>query len=129
MAAAPGNKYALGNNGGRPVIYDDAETLSAKCLEYFEYCIENTEKATITGLALYLGFESRKTLYNYGEKQEFLHIIKRACLTVENSYELSGGTIDIFALKNMGWVDKSEVDNNLNLNTQAFKIGDTIIQL
>ena len=130
MAAPIGNKYALGlTDTGRPPIYSDPEVLHKKCLDFFNDCIETSTKATITGLALYLGFESRKTLYNYGEKEDFLHIIKRACLTVENSYEQSGGTIDIFALKNMGWVDKTEVDNNIKVNEQTFKIGDTEITM
>jgi hypothetical protein len=48
-------------------------------------------------------------------KKSFSYIVKRAKLAVENSYELAGQTIDIFALKNMGWKDKSEVDNNISL--------------
>lgn len=109
MAAPTGNKFALGNSGGRPVYYETPEDLRDACLQYFEYCIENEEKATITGLSLYLGFAARSSLDDYEEKgDEFSYIIKRARLAVENSYELSGQTIDIFALKNMGWKDKTE---------------------
>lgn len=114
MAAEKGNKYALGNSGGRPPIYNDPIILYDKCVDFFEYCIESKEKATITGLALFLGFCSRGTLNEYAKKDKFSDIIKRAMLTVENSYEQSGGTIDIFALKNMGWSDKSEVDHTTN---------------
>jgi hypothetical protein len=35
------------------------------------------EHATITGLALFLGFESRNSLYDYESKEEFSGIIKR----------------------------------------------------
>jgi hypothetical protein len=109
MAAPPGNKFALGNSGGRPKYYDTAEELRDACLQYFDYCKENTEKATITGLSLYLGFAARSSLDDYEEKgDEYSYIIKRARLAVENSYELSGQTIDIFALKNMGWKDRTE---------------------
>ncbi len=119
MAAAKGNKYALGNNGGRPPIYDDPFVLHDKCLDYFEQCIENDDKPTITGLALYLGFCSRGTLNEYAKKEKFSDIIKRAMLTVENSYETSATTFDMFALKNMGWKDKTEVDAvNINMNTE-----------
>jgi hypothetical protein len=31
-------------------------------------------------------------------------------LVVENSYESKGTNFDIFALKNMGWTDKQEID-------------------
>lgn len=109
MAAPFGNKFALGNSGGRPVYYETPEELRTACLQYFEYCKENIEKATITGLALHLGFAARSSLDDYEEKgDEFSYIIKRARLAVENSYELSGQTIDIFALKNMGWKDRTE---------------------
>ena len=110
-----GNKYALGNNGGRPPKYDKPEDLENKCIEYFTNCIQNTEKATITGLALYLGFCERSSLTDYSNKKEFSHIIKRAKLTVENSYENSATTFDMFALKNMGWIDKTEtIQRNIN---------------
>jgi len=112
MKFQPGNKFALGlTNNGRPAIYTDPNDLHNKCVEYFEYCIENKEKATITGLALFVGFSSRETLSDYKKKPDFSDLIKRACLTVENSYEKSGGTFDIFALKNMGWVDKQDIDH------------------
>lgn len=111
MAAPIGNKYALGNEGGRPAHYETPEDLHKKCIAFFDGCIEKGEKATITGLALFLGFSSRSSLDDYEKRSdEFSYIIKRSKLAVENSYELNGQTIDIFALKNMGWKDKSEVD-------------------
>lgn len=119
MAAEKGNKYAIGNNGGRPAIYESPDALCEKVIEYFESVKE--EKATITGLTLYLGFCSRSSLDDYEKRgEEFSYIIKRAKLAVEHSYELSGNTIDIFALKNMGWKDKSEqevkMEGGFNLN-------------
>lgn len=110
MCAAPkGNKYALGNNGGRPPVFKHPEDLENKCIEYFTKCEKENEKATITGLALFLGFCQRSSLDDYSKKEEFSYIIKRAKLTVENSYENSAATFDMFALKNMGWIDKQEI--------------------
>lgn len=110
MAAPPGNKYALGNSGGRPAHYDTPEALATECQAYFDWCRENMEKATITGLVLFLGFCSRSSLDDYEKRgEEFSFIIKRANMAVQNSYELSGQTFDIFALKNMGWKDRSDV--------------------
>lgn len=112
MAAPQGNKYAIGNEGGRPAHYETPEELHIKCIAFFEHCIEKGEKATITGLALFLGFASRSSFDDYEKRSdEFSYIIRRSKLAVENSYELSGQTIDIFALKNMGWKDKSEIDH------------------
>lgn len=117
-----GNKYALGNNGGRPAFYQKPEELQIRVDEFFDYCLRNKEKATITGLCLFLGFSSRDSLLDYSKREkEFSDIIKRAKLTVEHSYEKAGQTIDIFALKQMGWKDKQEIGftdnegNNVNI--------------
>jgi len=71
---------------------------------------------TITGLVLYLGFESRQSFYDYEEKKEFSYTIKRARTLIEKEYEemlQTGNTVGaIFALKNMGWKDKSEVEQS-----------------
>lgn len=120
MPAPVGNKYALGNTGGKPPMFNSAEEVEAVCQEYFN----QPGKHTITGLTLFLGFSSRSSLDRYCEKnEEYKYIIKRAKLAVENSYEMSAGTFDIFALKNMGWKDKTEVDTNINAH-----IGDNPIE-
>lgn len=112
MAAPKGNKFALGNTG-KPPMYKTTNELTNKITQYFNNCIDDKEKATITGLALYLGFCTRKSLDDYeGKDNEYLYIIKRAKLTVENAYEIRGQTMDIFALKNMGWVDKQEHEHS-----------------
>lgn len=113
MAAPLGNKYALGNSGGRPAHYETPEALATECQAYFDWCRDNAEKATITGLVLFLGFCSRSSLDDYEKRgEEFSFIIKRANMAVQNSYELSGQTFDIFALKNMGWKDKTEQEHS-----------------
>jgi hypothetical protein len=127
MAAPLGNKYAQGlETSGRPPMYDDPQKLSAKIIEYFESHLPVEKETddgdkemiysrpiTITGLCLYLGFESRQSFYEYGKKQEFTYIIKRARLVIESFYEenLTGKTPtgSIFALKNMDWIDRQEL--------------------
>lgn len=142
MAAPKGNKYAEGlENSGRPPVYEDAEYLSAKIKEYFEYvsgefvdvtyteedskgkkkehvktiCVREPENPTLTGLALFLGFCSRQSLYDYKDKKEFSYIIKRATTVIESHHENNLGekspTGAIFALKNMGWKDSQNVDH------------------
>lgn len=137
MPAPVGNQFALGNKGGRPAIYDDPNELHDKVVEYFEYIqgeLEETkeekkpewirypEDPTITGLALFLGFTDKRSLYDYAKKEEFSHSIKRALLVVENNYEKSlrndKCTGVIFALKNMGWEDRKTQD----LNVKSFEI-------
>ena len=124
MAAPKGNKFALGNNGGHPPIFDTPEKLKHKCNDYFIACIEEEEKPTITGLTLFVGFCSRASWGHYEAKKEFLYIVKRAKLTVENSYEQSGSTFDIFALKNMGWKDKTEIEQT-TIKPPKITFGDT----
>ncbi|QMW05308.1 terminase small subunit [Spirosoma foliorum] len=148
MPAPKGNKYALGNQGGRPPIYSSVEDLATNIEAYFTYCEgesheeERTEKKkqknpttkkmetvevktmvtvwdrdperpTWTNLALFLGFESRKTLHDYSQKEEFSYPIKRALTIIESIYEdalmSQGPTGAIFALKNLGWTDSKEV--------------------
>lgn len=139
MSAPKGNKYAIGNNGGRPPVFASPEALSDACNEYFIYIQGefHTEKkkqknpdsgrmketdvkvwdrpsepATVTGLALFLGFASRQSLLDYEKQEEYSGIIKRAKMRIEHSYERclyeDKPTGAIFALKNMGWKDKSE---------------------
>ena len=113
MAAPKGNKYALGlTNNGRPPVYDNSYDMIKVIDRYFEET--EIQDLTITGLALFLGFESRQSFYDYGEKEDFSYIIKRARMVIENKYESSltesNATGSIFALKNMGWKDKVEQD-------------------
>lgn len=115
--------------GWRPLKFSTPEELEAMVDKYFKDWHRKKEVITTLGikvkvpaitmsdLALYLWFDSRQSLYDYEKKQEFSYTIKRARLFIEREYEerLSGQspTGAIFALKNMGWKDKSEVDNNI----------------
>ncbi len=111
MEESKQNKFTLGINvGGRPPHFENAEHLEVKCSEYFLHCIANEEKPTITGLTLFVGFSSRSSWDDYEKREGFSYIVKRAKLTVENSYEKSATAFDIFALKNMGWKDRTEVE-------------------
>jgi hypothetical protein len=104
---------------GRPPIYEKVEDMLPK-LEAWEQKIAEGEKPTVTGLALDLGFCEKGSIYDYAEKPEFFHPLKRALLIVENGYEKAlrenAPTGSIFALKNMGWKDKSEVEQSGGLS-------------
>jgi len=73
--------------------------------------------ATLTGLALHLGFHSREQFERYENKGKFAANLKKARLRIEAIYEKKlhqstfGGAI--FALKNLGWVDKSDPKQNV----------------
>lgn len=140
MPAPKGHKFTVGNNGGQPPKYESEEELITMIGSYFdwiegEYHEESTtikdeegneriikeivwdrepEPETITGLAIFLGFESRQSFYDYEKQEKFSYVIKRARLYIENGYERrmigdKNPTGSIFALKNMGWSDKQEI--------------------
>jgi len=128
-----GNKFGVGANSSAPAKYDHPNQLQKKVEEYFEFIageeVEDVDEqgrkymkiirdpmpATITGLALFLGFNSRQSLLNYAEKPEFVDIIIKAKTMVEMAYEenLHGSkpTGSIFALSNMGWRNEKFVDH------------------
>lgn len=111
----------------KPLKFKTVEELQKKIDDYFESCNEEFEPITITGLALALD-TSRETLCNYEEKAEYFDTIKRAKLRVQHAYEKRlvkrGNGGDIFALKNFGWVDKTEVDNTLKVKPVLVEFSD-----
>lgn len=111
---------------GRPLKYETADDLQKKIDEYFAggYNMRSIMSngiefkvpvITISGLAYFLGFESRQSFYDYEERGEFSYIIKRARLRIEANYEenlqMNTPSGSIFALKNMGWSDKQELEH------------------
>lgn len=101
---------------GRPRIYDDPDELEKNCQEYFD----STPKPCVSGLALYLGFADKSTLYEYRDRDGFSYPIKKSLSRIELYHEqrLSENNVTgaIFALKNMGWKDKTEVEQSGGLN-------------
>jgi len=74
------------------------------------------ELPTISGLALFLGFDSLKAFEDYEKQGKFAPILKRGRLRIETVYEkklhMQSPAGAIFALKNMGWNDKNEEKTN-----------------
>lgn len=97
---------------GRPALFKSPDELDELISNYFE----DEKKPTITGLCLFLGFESRQSFYAYENKPEFSYTIKKARTRIENTYEkmlhTNNVTGAIFALKNFGWLDKTEVEHS-----------------
>ena len=94
--------------------------------KYFRECDEKKEPYTMSGLAIALDFDSRRSLINYcnyedEEEKAFLPAIKRARAKCEADIErglLSGKynpTGAIFNLKNnYDWKDKQEIEADVN---------------
>lgn len=111
------------SNGGRPRIIETPEEMEERVEAYFDFVKAKKEPPTITGLALFLGFASRQSFYDYETKKEgFAYTIKRARSRIEECYEKALHSRNpigaIFALKNFGWTDKTEVTAT-NFNTDV----------
>lgn len=113
---------------GRPPKYKTVEELEDNIQAYWDMLSEGKEKPTITGLALFLGFESRQSFYDYENNGDFSYTIKKARLKIESIYEqnLHSGNPSgsIFALKNFGWKDTQQIDTNIHIP----KLPDVIIK-
>ena len=125
---------------GRKPKYTECSDMEKKIAEYFSACegtplfdekgapildkkgnpiYINKRPLTITGLALALGFNSRKALLEYQEKPEFGNAITRAKARVEQYaeerlFDTDGAKGAQFTLRcNFGWKDEStNGDNN-----------------
>jgi len=128
MAAPKGNLYALGNNGGRPPKFEDWEVMHKKIHEYLEWEEINSKgKYALAGLALFLGFATRDSLYDYEKKsEEFSYIIKRFKLFLtyyhEQKLTWAGSFQGSFVwLKNFGgYSDESTQNQNVINYTASF---------
>ncbi len=131
----------MDNKGGRPPKFNTVEEMQEKIDKYFEECkgkvfevngepvynkygmpvIIGEKPLTITGLALALGFNSRQSLLNYQEKEEFLDTITRAKAKVEQYaeerlYDKDGANGAKFSLANNfeGWKEKQSIEADVN---------------
>lgn len=114
--------------GGAPPKFKSKEELQNAIDDYFSspptkpFVTKEGESInlpfiSITGLCLALGFSSRQSFYDYEKNEEFSYTIKRARMLIENEYEFQlqkGNTTGaIFALKNFGWKDKTEIEQDV----------------
>ncbi len=97
------------------------EQLEQECTQYFIDMEEEARPYTVPGLALYLGYATRHSVWDLKQKSDYSRIIKMALLSIEtqrnemlisDTNKATAG--QIFDLKNnFDWVDKTEVTNTL----------------
>lgn len=105
-------------------LFKTDEELQEAITNYFEIecCLTKINEddvikpPTMSGLALYLGFADRHSLYDYKNNPFHSHTIKRAITEMERFAEetlLTGkqATGAIFWLKNHRWTDKQEIEH------------------
>lgn len=99
---------------GRPLKFKTAEDLQQKIDEFMDWCEHNERPPTIARLATFLDVD-RHTIYNYEQKDDFFHTIKRArekiLAHLEEELMIKGNSGQIFLAKNYGYTDKQEVEN------------------
>ena len=106
-------------------MYETPELLQEKIDDYFKNgvakkIVKDVEVPvpTITGLVLHCGFADRISFYEYEKKPGFTNTIKKARTFIEKTYEelLHTGNVTgaIFALKNFGWKDRTEIDQSVD---------------
>lgn len=134
------------NKVGRPPMYNTKEEIQEKIDAYFEECkgtvltdkdgvlmldkygmpiVINAKPLTITGLAIALGFNSRQTLLNYQDKEEFMDTITRAKAIVEQYaeerlFDKDGANGAKFSLANNfeGWKEKQQIEADVKGKTE-----------
>lgn len=123
------------NPPGSPPFYRTPEEFEKKVKEYVKMCegepilsgeglpifdkhgnmVTTGKNPTVSGLAYFMGFASRQSMYDQEKREGFSYVVSRAKLFIESSYEEdtrkpgvspSGPT---FVLRNMGWSDKQEL--------------------
>ena len=97
----------------RPLKFATPEEFDMMVDLYVAACEEKKEPLTIPGLALFLGFSDKSSLYHYQKREAFTDSVKRARTLIEESTVKrsmgSNAAGAIFMLKNMGYSDRQNV--------------------
>ena len=136
---------------GRPALFRTPEEMQAKIDEYFAFQIGpkiiivdgkplydkhgqpvlQEIPPTVSGLALFLGFSDRTSLYEYKSRAGFSDTVKRAITRIENYAENGVMTRDkptgpIFWLKNHGWGAEEQKKVEVNLPNEWKRIANSL---
>ena len=116
---------SLGGKVGAPAYYLTVDEFNRRANDYALNVknIEVSGKPCISGLAMYMGFESKQSLYDYGKRKKFSYSVSHMRQYIENAHEnrLYGERPQgaIFALSCMGWHATTEtINTNNNLTVE-----------
>ena len=106
-------KYKLRDIYTKREKFKDKEELQERIDLFYDMCNDLRVPITYTGLMLVLGLNNKNQLSGLRYHEEYGEIVRSAIASVEFFYEtqLSGGKPvgAIFALKNFGWSDRTDV--------------------
>ena len=119
--------FSIGNNGGQEPEYSDPDEMAKKIAEYLDfedslkrpdsYSKQGKGVYTLSGAALFLGFASRQSMYDYENRSpKFSYVINRFRLFLTHWNEQKmywGGTFPAaqFWLKNWGGYSDESTQN------------------
>lgn len=116
-----------GAKRGRPLKVESPERMDELITEYIAMRTQAEEPITLTGALNHMGLYSRASLAEYEGRDGFSEPIRRLRGLVADAYEkrLHGNspTGAIFALKNMGWSDKQELEHSAKGDKPVFLWG------
>lgn len=97
-----------------PMMTEDKEGKEIALTDKYGNVVMTSTAPTVAGLAYFLGYADRQSIYDLKGKEEFSCSIKRAILRIERFHEQNLSLRDkpvgdIFWLKNHGWTDRQEV--------------------
>lgn len=122
---------------GRPPIIETPEQLERLGNEYFAQCEAKGKQPTTSGLAFYLGFCSRQSLWDYKQDERFSYSVKKLIIRIEDHHESrlddAACAGSIFWLKNHQWSDRQELalstpDGAIKIDPGRDKLTDEQIQ-
>jgi len=114
--------------------YKPLKKTKEKIMPDSPHCEISTEPATLSGLALFLGFNSRREFEDYEVNGPFATELERARLRIEAIYEKKlhqqSPAAAMFALKSLGWDEKADNKTGIagNVKTLAIEIIETGFQ-
>lgn len=114
--------------GGRPPKFETPEELQEAIEQYIKKRGNEEKPITMSGMAYELGFASRQSLYDYGNKDEFSYTITRARLLIEDNYEqclhnpqtCNGAKFALAA--GFGWKEKKEITHSGNMQFTGINV-------
>jgi hypothetical protein len=115
--------------GGPPLKFKTPQELEKKAKVYFDTV--PFEQWSITGISIHLK-TTKDVLWDYQHRDKFADTIRKIKQMIESAWEARlikrGNSGDIFALKNFGWKDKFEIDNNIK-SDELRQIGAALAEL
>lgn len=103
---------------GKPAAFKSPEEMQAMIDAYFAVCDENKTPYTIPGLAYFLGFVSRHSIFDYAKRPRYTNTISRARLKIEiqrNEALVDSEARNVNGMKfdlqnNFGWKESQEIE-------------------